>query len=159
MRLKEQLGDRMVFIDLRAPDAAGALAEIGEALKPIGGARGCDDVLAQLKTWLACGRPGVAKGGALPHARCQGLDGTALCLARSAAGVDFGGGYGEPVRLVATILSPVGEPGRHLTVIARLARLLREEELRVRLIGTRDPRGMARVLEDADEAAARHDIS
>ena len=158
MRLKDQLGDRMVFIDLHARDAAGAIREIADALEPVCRSA-CADLNGRLSAWLAAGRPGVAKGVALPHARCEGIEGNALCLARSNAGIDFGAGYGDPVWLVAAILSPTGDPGRHLTVIARLARLLREETVRARLLRSPDPRDMARVLNDADEVAARHDIS
>jgi PTS system fructose-specific IIA component len=154
MRLKEQLGGRMVFVDLRSADPDGAFREIADSLVPVCRERSCGELYGQLKGWLEAGRPGLARGVALPHARCAGISGNALCLARSAAGIDFGGANEGPVTIIAAVLTPAGEHARHLTVLARLARLLRESLLRKKILDSPGPEAMARALEEADEAAA-----
>lgn len=158
MRLREQIGGRIVFLDLASSRPDQALREISALLSPVCAGHPEADVDRQLLSWYEGGSPGVARGVAIPHARCAGISGSALCLARSGSGIDFGGGQDRPVRLVAALLSPAGEHSKHLAVLARIVRLLRKDAVVERLLGARGPDGMARVLEEEDEAAASNDL-
>lgn len=147
----------MVFVDLRSSDPEGAFREIADALAAVCRGRSCGDIHGRLRSWFDAGRPGVARGVALPHARCEGLSGNALCLARSATGIDLGEANAGPVNIIAAVLTPAGEHARHLTVLARLARILREPSVRSKIVESPDVESMGRALEDADDAAARNE--
>jgi mannitol/fructose-specific phosphotransferase system IIA component (Ntr-type) len=158
MRLREQTGGRIVFLDLSSGRPEEVLKEISSRLTPVCAGHSGADVDRQLLSWYTAGSPGVARGVAIPHARCAGLSGSALCIARSGAGIDFGGGHDRPVRLVAALLSPAGDHSRHLAVLARVVRILRKDAVVEKLLCAPGTEGMARVLEEEDEAAANNDI-
>ncbi|MFA6033948.1 MAG: PTS sugar transporter subunit IIA [Myxococcota bacterium] len=154
MKLSEHLDGRMAFIELKSAGAEPALGEISASLSKVCSGCGERDIRGRLIEWMKAGSPGLSDGVALPHARCEGLGGSALCLARSGEGVDFGGGPGQPVRLVAAFLSPAAGRMGHLAMLARLARILRQSGVRDRLLEADGPGGMARVFREADEAAS-----
>jgi mannitol/fructose-specific phosphotransferase system IIA component (Ntr-type) len=158
MRLREQLGGRMIFMDLSSEGPEEALREIASRLKPVCSCGGAGELERGLVSWFQSGSPGVAGGVAFPHARCAGINGCSLCIGRSREGIDFGVGGEPPVRVVAALLSPAGEHSRHLSVLARMARLLSRGPAFERLIQAGGPSDMERVLEEEDEAASRSDV-
>jgi len=154
MKLSDHLGNRVAFIELGSAGAESALGEISSSLSKMSPGCGEPDIKGRLIDWMKAGSPGLADGVALPHARCEGLGGSVLCLARSGEGVDFGGGHSQPVRLVAAFLSPAAGRMGHLAMLARLARILRQGGVRDRLLGADGPGGMEKVFREADEAAS-----
>lgn len=67
----------------------------------------------------------LAPGIALPHARLEGIDRTLVAVATSVDGVSFGPGR-DTARLVILVLTPATAPAAYLSVVANLARLLRQ---------------------------------
>lgn len=71
----------------------------------------------------------VSHGAALPHVRLPQVEEAHLVLARAANGVRFSEGTEahrqaseEPVRAVFFLVGPVQDPGRHLRILAQIAR-------------------------------------
>jgi PTS system nitrogen regulatory IIA component len=78
---------------------------------------------------------GVGSGVAIPHGRLSDLPGVRLALGLHPAGVDFDAVDGRPVHIFVAVLAPNGEANKHLKVLARLSRLLRDASIRERLLG------------------------
>lgn len=68
----------------------------------------------------------VAHGAALPHVRRRAIEEPQLLLARVRDGVRLGAGMGddaeEPVRAIFFLVGPQDDPGRHLRILAQIAR-------------------------------------
>jgi APA family basic amino acid/polyamine antiporter len=71
----------------------------------------------------------VSHGAALPHVRLDELERASLVLARVPKGVDFGSAWAdghhtsdEPIRAVFFLVGPTSDPGRHLRILAQIAR-------------------------------------
>ncbi|MCM8831345.1 MAG: PTS sugar transporter subunit IIA [Candidatus Omnitrophica bacterium] len=64
---------------------------------------------------------------ALPHARVDCVKDVLICIAISEEGVDFNSLDGEPINVIALILSNEKKAGLHLKMLALLARLLRDK--------------------------------
>jgi PTS system nitrogen regulatory IIA component len=79
------------------------------------------------------GSTGLAGGVALPHARIAGISETRGAFLRLAEPVDFDALDGQPVDLVFALLVPEEANDEHLQLLARLASMFNEEELRGRL--------------------------
>ena len=84
----------------------------------------------------------VSHGAALPHMRSNLLDHSFVLLARVKKGVRFGDdarGVGqdvdEPVRAVFFIVSPEADPGRHLRILAQIARRVDQESFMQEWLG------------------------
>ena len=77
---------------------------------------------------------GVGGGVAIPHAAVETLTQIrgALLLCRDAIGFDAVDGL--PCNIFFAVIGPRGEVGQHLTTLARVSRLLRDEAFRQRLV-------------------------
>lgn len=84
---------------------------------------------------------GVGGGVGIPHGASEAirrLRGAVLILPRP---VDFDAIDQRPVSILFGLIGPKGQPGEHLKTLARVSRLLREEQFRERLLAA--PSGMA----------------
>ena len=79
------------------------------------------------------GSTGLAGGVALPHARMPGLEESRGAFLQLANAVEFDALDGSPVDLVFALLVPENANEEHLQLLARLAAMFNEEELRERL--------------------------
>ncbi|WP_078117917.1 PTS IIA-like nitrogen regulatory protein PtsN [Thiosocius teredinicola] len=79
------------------------------------------------------GSTGLAGGVALPHARMPGISDTRGAFLRLETPIEFDALDGQPVDLVFALLVPEDANEEHLQLLARLAAMFNEEELRARL--------------------------
>ena len=77
----------------------------------------------------------LAEGVALPHARVEGLEKPLAALGIVRAGV-LGTPQGETTEIVLLMLAPANDPSGHLRRMAAAARVLRDRDLRRRLLRT-----------------------
>lgn len=76
---------------------------------------------------------GVGSGIAIPHASSAALASPCLALYRTAKPVPFDSVDGAPVTLMLVVLAPQASQALHLRLLARVARLVRAEDVRQRL--------------------------
>lgn len=69
---------------------------------------------------------GIGSGVAIPHTNCLQIREVAVALGTFPAGLDFGAEDG-PAKLLILLLSPQGNSGGHLKLLARISRLARHE--------------------------------
>jgi len=79
------------------------------------------------------GSTGLAGGVALPHARMPGIQETRGAFLRLAEPVEFDALDGNPVDLVFALLVPEEATEEHLKLLAQLATMFNQEELREQL--------------------------
>jgi PTS system nitrogen regulatory IIA component len=72
----------------------------------------------------------VGNGVAIPHAKVPGLEEMILCFGRSTRGISFDAVDNRPVHLFVQILSPMGMANEYLQTLARISRILKEEQNR-----------------------------
>lgn len=123
-----------LFAEARVLDVPGSIdfevlaIEAGEIL-----AECVDESAEQLAdgflTGTRLGATPVSHGAALPHVRKENIEEPHLLLARVAGGVRFENvsksmaeGASEPVRAVFFLVGPDSDPGRHLRILAQIAR-------------------------------------
>lgn len=73
------------------------------------------------------GSTGFGDGTALPHSRFTGLDKVYAFFAKPSYPVDFDAVDNKPVDLVFLLMSPEGNGADHLTALAMLSRILKDE--------------------------------
>lgn len=91
------------------------------------------------------GSTAIGEGIAIPHARVESIDDLVGAFIRLVKGVDFDALDEEPVDLIFLLLAPAAtSSAEHLRILAKLARALRDPELREALRHAETPE---RVLE------------
>lgn len=91
---------------------------------------GCDTglIFEALRDREALGSTGLGNGIAIPHGKLAGLAGVTAVFARLDEPIDFEAVDDQPVDLLMMLLAPVGAGADHLKALARVARLLRNED-------------------------------
>ncbi|HUI07490.1 MAG TPA: PTS sugar transporter subunit IIA [Verrucomicrobiae bacterium] len=87
---------------------------------------------------------------AIPHARTDQCSDILVAVGRTREGIDFEAKDGQPVRLIFLIGTPRQMVTDYLRVVGNLARLLRQDDLRQRLLDAPDPAAFIKIIEDAE---------
>lgn len=93
----------------------------------------------------------VAHGAALPHVRLDAVSEPHLLLARVSQGVRLDEGMGqppgdEPVRAIFFLVGPRDDPGRHLRILAQIARRVDQDAFMPEWLGARSETGIKEAL-------------
>lgn len=112
-------------------------------------------VLSTLLERETLGPTGVGRGVAIPHGRVDGLDGIAGLFLKLDAPIEFGAVDRRPVDLVFTLLAPTDSGAEHLKALARVSRLLRNDQICTKIRSTPDAQAIYAILtaEEATKAA------
>ena len=93
-------------------------------------------------------------GVATPHARVSGLEHSRLVVVRLEQPIAFGAIDGQPVDLFFALLSPEDSGVEHLRALARISRLVRQEDLRGQLRQAADADAIRFLLAQGEATAA-----
>jgi mannitol/fructose-specific phosphotransferase system IIA component (Ntr-type) len=138
MKIREAVKPDLIFLDLEAEDADHALSVIAHRLGDAA-SLDADMVFQALKEREELGSTSVGNGFAIPHCKLPRLESVVVALARVENGVPFGDGKNhEPVRFFFVVLSPPDQPAEHLQVLSQIARALKNNDLRNRLLEVSD---------------------
>lgn len=94
---------------------------------------------------------GVGMGIAIPHGRDAAVSKAGLAAMVIPAGVEYASLDGQPVHLLFLIAAPEGGEV-HLEVLAKLSRMLMDEELSKKLQSAKSPEQFLQILTDAETA-------
>ncbi|KZL19371.1 Nitrogen regulatory protein [Pseudovibrio axinellae] len=145
MDLNELLRPEAVIANLKANSKKQALQELAERASEICGETERDifDTLLQRER---LGSTGVGNGIAIPHGKIVNLDGLHGLFARLDKPIEFDSLDDQPVDLIFVLLAPEGAGADHLKALARVARLLRNNEIASKLRATTDATALYSIL-------------
>ena len=92
------------------------------------------------------GSTGVGNGIAIPHGKLSKLSKLFGLFARLERPIDFEALDGQPVDLIFLLLAPETAGADHLKALARVARLLRDQEIAQKLRNSHDAEALYAVL-------------
>ena len=132
-RFAPLLSARVFLNPLLERDRRGAIRELAEALAST---HGLDAAAVDARVWEReeLGSTGMGQGLAIPHARLAGISEPRLALGLSPPGIDFNASDGELARVVFLILTPEGEPGDEIELLADIGRTFQDRDFSARLL-------------------------
>ncbi len=132
MNISEIMTEKNVFIGIKANTKRELLQTLAEHAAKITGLdeRTIFDAFLEREN---LGSTGFGGGTALPHGRFANLDKVHAIFVRLASPLDFDAIDDKPVDLVFALLSPENSGADHLTALAQLSRILKDESLCDRL--------------------------
>lgn len=150
MKLLEILDRDGVIPALNGRDKRSVLAELAAAAAAkSGGAIGSEQLLERLLSREGAGCTGIGLGVAVPHGKAK-LPKMIAVFGRSTEGVDFGADDGQPVKLFFALAVPENQPGCHLAALARIARLLKNDAFRKKLLEAPDGDALFTTIREED---------
>lgn len=149
MRLADILAVQRVTVRLDADDKRTALAALARLFARDDPRLDPDAITRVFEEREALASTGVGSGVAIPHGRLSGVERLVAALGISKRGVDFDAIDGRPAHILVAVLGPEKHTGEHLKALARFSRLLRDEDVRARLLNAEsDEDAYAAIVEE-----------
>ncbi len=73
---------------------------------------------------------GIGSGIAIPHGKCNAVKELVMAIGIAHEAIDFASVDGKPVSIVILLVSPANQTGPHIQALARISRLMLDEEFR-----------------------------
>ena len=145
MDIVDLLEPRAVIPSLRAANKKQALQDLARRAAEITGEpeRAIFDVVLERER---LGTTGVGAGIAIPHGKLPQIEKIFGLFARLDRPIDFEALDGQPVDLIFVLLAPEQAGADHLKALARIARLLRDQDIAKKLRASRDAQALYSVL-------------
>ncbi len=153
MKFEEFVCFEATIPELEAKDRDGAITELVAALVKAGQIpteSGKDVTKAVIKRENEAST-GMGKGVAVPHVKHAVVKKVIAAVGHSGTGLDFAALDEQPVYSVILLISPVGNPDKHLQAMENIFRHLQKERFRKFLRQCRAPKQLEDLLKEADE--------
>jgi PTS system nitrogen regulatory IIA component len=145
MQLSDIITSDAILPALKATSKKQLLQELSQAAGKVTGLdpRSVFETLLQREK---LGSTGLGQGIAIPHGKFAALAEVKGLFARLQAPVDFESADDRPVDLVFLLMAPESAGADHVKALARISRLLRDQNLVAKLRGTQDAAGLYAIL-------------
>lgn len=150
MKIMDVLNIEAINIDLKARDKKGILDEL---VAPVTAKTGAshEKLVKVLLERERLGSTGIGGGIGIPHGKLKNLDSLTLGFGLSRQGVDFESMDGRLTHIFFLLLTPESSAGIHLKLLARISKLLKNENLKHRLMQAETAEDVIAVIQEEDE--------
>jgi len=89
---------------------------------------------------------GIGSGIAIPHGKCEGVADLVMAVGIAQVPVNFDSIDQKPVSIVILLVSPADRTGPHIQALARISRLMLDEEFKAKLEKAASPEDVYRLI-------------
>lgn len=139
MLLTQILQPSCVLAPLKGTDKISAITELVDILHASDQIIDRDVVLQSVIEREETRSTGIGSGIAIPHGKCAGTKELVMALGIAAKPIDFDSIDSNPVSIVVLIASPIDRTGPHIQALARISRLMLDEQFRTKLQNATSP--------------------
>ena len=136
-----------VFSSLEASSKKRLFELVGQALQASEGVA-AKEVFESLSSREKLGCTALGHGIAIPHGRIKGLKETACAFVRTKEPIDFDAPDSVPVDLLFILLAPAAASDLHLQILAELAQMFSEKDMRDRMRSAPDAEGLYQLIRE-----------
>jgi PTS system nitrogen regulatory IIA component len=129
MKLKNYILPEFIIMDLESRDKKAVLEELSKPLSAYSQIEN-DELVKILLERERLGSTGIGSGIAIPHGKVKGLKRLMIGFGLSKNGVNFESMDDKPAFIFFVIVTPEDSTGDHLRVLAKISKLLRDNNLR-----------------------------
>ena len=126
------------------------LAELSTLLAERAGAN-VEDVRQAVEEREAVLSTGIGLGVAVPHGKSSAVQRLEMVCGTTRSGVEFDALDGEACRLFFCLVGPESAAGEHVKALSRIARVVRRDDVRARLLAAVSPESFIQTLVDAEQ--------
>ncbi|QPJ63560.1 MAG: PTS sugar transporter subunit IIA [Candidatus Nitronauta litoralis] len=150
MKISEILSEDFIIANLEPKTKSGVLETLCRFLKEKGIIK--DDITLQeaLLEREKLGSTGIGENVAIPHAKSDDIDRIFCVFGKSDNGIEYESLDQKPVNFVCLLLAPSNSTGQHLKALARIARLLKSQNLREDILKAKDAAGIYSLILNED---------
>ena len=156
MTLLDILSPRSVLVGLQGETKEEIIEELVDSLESGTVVTDREKVLQAVVEREKIMSTGIGDGIAIPHGKSDAVTRLAAALGIHKRGVDFEALDGEPAYVFFLLVSPANVSGPHIKALARISRLLKNDDFKKRLISAADTAEIMRLIEAEEK---RHPAS
>jgi len=138
----------LVDLHLKADNGEAAIQQLCDRLQSAGCVEDSRYFCQLIMAREAISSTALGSGVAFPHARTENVSSLVVAMGRSDTGIPFHEGQ-APVRLLFVIGTPPTLIHEYLNLVGRLARMLRSESVRNRLLSAADEKEFVAALTES----------
>jgi PTS system nitrogen regulatory IIA component len=150
MKILDVLKKEAILDDLKSQNKKGILEEL---VVPLAHSTGKDnkDLVWVLMDRERLGSTGIGGGIGIPHGKIKDLEALVLGFGLSRKGVDFEAIDGKPTHIFFILITPENSTGLHLKLLARISRILKNDQFKERLQNAADRDEIFDIIKEEDE--------
>jgi len=133
MDLTQILEPTCVKVPLDGKDKESVITELVDLLADNGALLDRDVVLEAVFVREETRSTGIGSAIAIPHGKCRGVKELVMSVGIASEPIDFNSIDAKPVSIIILLVSPVDRTGPHIQALARISRLMLDEEFKSRL--------------------------
>lgn len=151
VKITDYMSEELILLNLKAKNKDEALKELSALIGKSEKIEKKDAIYKALLERENLGSTGIGKGVAIPHAKTDVAESLTIAFGISKEGVDFKSLDQEKVKIFFVFASPFKDSQIYLKVLARISRLIRDENFREKLLNCENAK---EVLECIDKEEA-----
>jgi mannitol/fructose-specific phosphotransferase system IIA component (Ntr-type) len=153
MKLVDFVCFEATITELQARNRDGVITELVSSLENAGRLDGCKckDIAPSVIKRENEASTGMGKGVAVPHVKHKAIHNVVAAVGLSGTGINFLALDKQPVYSVILLISPAGNPDKHLQAMECVFRHLQQEKFRKFLRQCRNSKQVEELIREADE--------
>jgi len=148
MQLTDFLTTDRIACNVDAQSKKRALEKLGELLSHDQNSISATDIFDCLLSRERLGGTGIGFGVAIPHGRLKDSNHTTAALIQLNHGIDFDAADNQPVDLLFALVVPDKATEEHLKILALLAAMFKEDDMRAHLREAESPEGVMQLIRE-----------
>jgi fructose-specific phosphotransferase system IIA component len=150
MVLTQILEPQCVKVPLQGTDKESAITELVDLLDAGKLLTDKNEVLQAVLSRESTRSTGIGSGIAIPHGKCKGVKDLVMAIGISRQGIDFQGIDGKPVYIIVLLVSPIDRTGPHIQALARISRLMLDEDFKNKLQNAKSSQELYDLINDKE---------
>ncbi len=146
MILTQILQPRCVKAPLEGKDKDSVITELVDLLAENNMLVSRDVVLKAVFAREGTRSTGIGSGIAIPHGKCDGVEDLVMAVGIASEPVNFDSIDQKPVSIVILLVSPSDRTGPHIQALARISRLMLDDEFRTKLENATSPEDVYQLI-------------
>lgn len=134
VKVTDYMSENLIALDLKSKNKDDILKELSKIIEQSSNILKKDVMYKSLLEREELGSTGVGKEIAMPHAKTNDVSKLTIAFGIHREGVDFKSLDKEKVKIFFVFASPIKDSHIYLKVLARVSRLIRNEEFRKKLL-------------------------
>lgn len=151
VKITDYMSEELISLNLKAKNKDEALKELSALIGKSEKIEKKDVIYKALLERENLGSTGIGKGVAIPHAKTDAAESLTIAFGISKEGVDFKSLDQEKVKIFFVFASPFKDSQIYLKVLARISRLIRDENFREKLLNCENAKEILECI-DKEEA-------
>jgi len=152
MQITDMFKKEYIIEELKANSKRAVLGELSEIFTRYHTGIQNESMVEVLLDREKLGSTGIGDGIAIPHGKLKGLDSLVISFGRSREGIDFDAIDGKPVHIFFLLMAPESSTGQHLKALAKISRMLKDQEFRNSLMSAKNAEELYRKIAEKDES-------